>query len=145
MNLRNLAALALVGAFVASAANAATGTWTQIYADKTNGIFVNAINTTLDNFATPPLPTNFPGSRIVMSIRPVSGTAVTNTLVWGTLGAPIGISTSVTLNSATIVGPNTVVDSMTTVTTLNSYHDVGYSFRNTVGQLVNMRAIEIKQ
>lgn len=143
MNLTKIAALALFGALAASAANAAVGTWSPIYTDKTNGIFVSEYSN-LVSAGTPPLPLNYPGSRVHLSVSSVSGTAMIVT-PWGTLAGPIGVSASVTGVSSSLLPASTVITSITTITTNNSYHDVGMSVSNTVGQLYKVRATEIKQ
>lgn len=143
MNLTKIAALALFGALAASAANAAVGAWSSVYTDKTNGIFVNEYSN-LVSAGTPPLPLNYPGSRVVMSVSSVSGTAMSVT-PWATLGGPIGTSATVTGVSASLLPAASVASSATTLTSVNSFHDVGMNVSNTTGQLYKVRVTEIKQ
>lgn len=140
-----LATVALIApAF--GAAHAANGSWTPIYSDPTNGIFVSAISTTV-SLSTPPLPTHFPGSRLVGTISTVSGTNNIFSL-WGTVAGPIGVSASVSGVSATIIPSSTLSftggGSLTTITTNNSLHDVGYNISASAAGVV-VRVIEIKQ
>lgn len=143
MNIRYLAALALLGALASTSVQAAVGSWSPVYTDKTNGIFISEYSS-LVSAGTPPLPTNFAGSRIIMSASSVSGTAML-TSFWGTLAGPIGVTATVTGISSNIVAPVSVTSSATTLTTNNSFHDVGASVSNTTGQLYKIRAAEFRQ
>lgn len=146
MNVRKLfsrVALAALGVSVSTAAFAANGSWTQIYTDNTNGIYVSAISSTV-SLSTPPLPLKFQGSRVHMSVSSVSGTGLLMT-PWATLAGPIGSSATVTGVSASLAAASTVTTSMTQITINNSYHDVGMTVSNTAGQLYIIRAVEFKQ
>lgn len=145
MKFSKIFGLASIGALVATAAFAANGSWSALYTDKANNTFIYGISTTT-SLATPPLPLNFVGSRVAMSVVNVSGTAISST-IWGTIAGPVGTSATVTQNSATILPASNIPagGSLTVVTTSNLYHDVGMTISNTTGQLINIRAIETRQ
>lgn len=155
MNFKKLAlATTVFAASLVASAHAANGSWTQISFDKVNGFALYGISTTTANFSTPPLPLNWPGSQVAVSVAPISGTVNVSTSIWGTLGLPIGASATVINNSATIIGvvgvsPGGVVGgeggSLTVVTTNNNYHDIGVTTSQTAGPLINIRAFERRQ
>lgn len=149
--MRNLKLLLATTVFVAaavvtSAVNAGNGVWTSVYSDKANNIFVSELRTSV-SLSTPPLPLNFPGSRVVGSVSTISGTN-DQFGIWGTLAGPIGSSATVAGVSASIIPSSTLSftggGSLTTITTNNSLHDVGYTISASVAG-VTLRVIEIKQ
>lgn len=147
MNLRKLGLLTVAGSALALSAMAGTNVWTPQYTDKNNGIFVSTLTTTA-SLSTPPLPLNFVGSRVALTVTSVSGSAETFT-PWVTVGGPIGASTSVVNNHAALMAASTItsatIGSATTVTNNNPYHDVGVDISASANSLVNVRAIEIRQ
>lgn len=153
--MRNLKLLLATTVFVAaavvtSAVNAGNGVWTSVYSDKTNNIFVSELRTSV-SLSTPPLPLNFPGSRVVGSVSTISGTN-DQFGIWGTLSGPIGTTPTTIAGvagvSASIIPSSTLSftggGSLTTITTNNSLHDVGYTISASVAG-VTVRVIEIKQ
>lgn len=144
--MRFLKTLALTSALVVvvASASAANGSWTRIYTDNANGIFVSAISATA-SMTTPPVPLQYPGSRVVQAVQFVSGTGG-SVSTYGSVG-PIGGQTQGALNTNTsgTVLPATTASSASTITTNNSLSGVGFVISATVNALVNGRVIEIKQ